>query len=542
MAYTEDKLPSGLDAKTTPVDADAVVIGDSADSDRARKVTWANVKATLKTYLDTIYQPAAAVLTNTTASFTTAQESKIAGIEAGADVTDATNVTAAGALMDSECTSLADVKALNQSVVSGASPTFGTANMTDATNKRFMTDAQESKLDGVESGADVTDATNVASAGAVMEGDTSTASMSFVVDEDNMASNSATKVPTQQSVKAYVDANAGGTPEGTAVKSTGETGAVKYLREDGDGTCSWQVPAGSGNVSKVGTPANNQVGVWTGDGTIEGDSALTFDTTTDTLTAGAINATGLTASELVATDGSKNLQSLAVATYPSLTELSYVKGVTSPIQTQIGAKAPVASPTFTGTVTLPTGLTGVVRADSGVVSIDTDVTDIVSAASDSAAGKVELASAAETTTGTDAGRAVTPDGLAGSIHGQKSVTVLLNGTTALTTSDKAYFRIPVDLNGMNLVGVAAAVGTGAAGSSSSGTPTFTVKNVTDNQQMLSTSLTVDASEYTSASAATAAVINTTYDDVATDDLIEVSCTTAGTGVTYASVRLTFQLP
>jgi len=41
---------------------------------------------------------------------------------------------------------------------------------------------------------------------------------------------------------------------------------------------------GSGDVTKVGTPVNNQVGVWTGDGTIEGDTALTFDTTTDTLT------------------------------------------------------------------------------------------------------------------------------------------------------------------------------------------------------------------------------------------------------------------
>lgn len=57
----------------------------------------------------------------------------------------------------------------------------------------------------VEDGADVTDATNVAAAGAVMEADTSTASMAFVIDEDNMASNSATKVPTQQSVKTYVD-------------------------------------------------------------------------------------------------------------------------------------------------------------------------------------------------------------------------------------------------------------------------------------------------------------------------------------------------
>jgi hypothetical protein len=52
------------------------------------------------------------------------------GVEAGADVTDTANVTAAGALMDSECTSLADVKALNQSVISGAAPTFAATNFT----------------------------------------------------------------------------------------------------------------------------------------------------------------------------------------------------------------------------------------------------------------------------------------------------------------------------------------------------------------------------------------------------------------------------
>lgn len=36
------------------------------------------------------------------------------------------------------------------------------------------------------------------------------------------------------------------------------------------------VGSGTGDVIKVGTPANNQVGVWTGDPTIEGDPALTF--------------------------------------------------------------------------------------------------------------------------------------------------------------------------------------------------------------------------------------------------------------------------
>jgi len=46
----------------------------------------------------------------------------------------------------------------------------------------------------------------------------------------------------------------------------------------------------------------------------------------------------LTASQILALDASKNIQTLDTATYPSLTELSYVKGVTSTIQTQIDTK------------------------------------------------------------------------------------------------------------------------------------------------------------------------------------------------------------
>lgn len=65
------------------------------------------------------------------------------------------------------------------------------------------------------------DATNVAAAGAVMEADTTTASMSFVVDEDDMASDLATKVPTQQSVKAYADGKIAKTTNITALNETG---------------------------------------------------------------------------------------------------------------------------------------------------------------------------------------------------------------------------------------------------------------------------------------------------------------------------------
>lgn len=52
------------------------------------------------------------------------------------------NVTSAGALMDSELTSIADVKALDQSVVSGATPTLGNDNFTEATDKNYVTDAE----------------------------------------------------------------------------------------------------------------------------------------------------------------------------------------------------------------------------------------------------------------------------------------------------------------------------------------------------------------------------------------------------------------
>jgi hypothetical protein len=60
---------------------------------------------------------------------------KLDGIEASADVTDATNVTAAGALMDSELTNLTAVKSLNQGVATTDSPTF--AGLTTTANVSF---------------------------------------------------------------------------------------------------------------------------------------------------------------------------------------------------------------------------------------------------------------------------------------------------------------------------------------------------------------------------------------------------------------------
>jgi hypothetical protein len=165
----------------------------------------------------------------------------------------------------------------------------------------------------------------------------------------------------------------------------------------------------------------------------------------------------------------------------------------------------------------------------------------VSAASTSASGVSELATNTETTTGTDTGRTITPDALAHSNYGIAVIGVLVtdpNGS-ALTTGDlKAYVRIPSTITGWNLVGVAAHVST----VSSSGVITVQIRNVTDAVDMLSTALTIDANEKDSATAATAAVINTSNDDVATADEIAIDIDGAGTGAKGLFVELRFQLP
>jgi hypothetical protein len=63
-----------------------------------------------------------------------------------------------------------------------------------------------------------------------------------------------------------------------------------------------------------------------------------------------ITSSNLTASRALASDGSGKVAASSVTS----TELGYVSGVTSAIQTQLNAKAPLASPALTGTPTAPT--------------------------------------------------------------------------------------------------------------------------------------------------------------------------------------------
>ena len=71
--------------------------------------------------------------------------------------------------------------------------------------------------------------------------------------------------------------------EGTAVKSSGETGGSKFLREDGDGTSSWQI-VDTGSATIAGTIATDQIAVGTGTDTIGGSDNFAWNDSTLTLT------------------------------------------------------------------------------------------------------------------------------------------------------------------------------------------------------------------------------------------------------------------
>jgi len=115
---------------------------------------------------------------------------------------------------------------------------------------------------------------------------------------------------------------------------------------------------------------------------------------------------------------------------------------------------------------------------------------------------------------------------------------IMDDATILTTGDSKFiFAVSSELNGMSLTTANAYVTT----VSSSGTPTVQVRNITNgNVDMLSTAITIDANEFTSYTAATPSVVNTSNDGVATGDLLAIDVDVAGTGAKGLGIILTFQ--
>ena len=169
-------LPTGIDAAKI---ADGSVSntefqtlnGASAPYTTAEQSKLANVTITQAVDLDALESAShthsnKAILDATTASFTAADETKLDGIESGADVTDATNVNAAGAVMESDYNQAHSI--LVQQSGTGTPQTLNLGNNTilgksGGGNLAALSASQVRSLINVEDGADVTDAGNVGS-------------------------------------------------------------------------------------------------------------------------------------------------------------------------------------------------------------------------------------------------------------------------------------------------------------------------------------------------------------------------------------------
>lgn len=108
--------------------------------------------------------------------------------------------------------------------------------------------------------------------------------------------------------------------------------------------------------------------------------------------------------------------------------------------------------------------------------------------------------------------------------------------TVVTGDGKAYFFVGA-VDGLRLIGVTAAVIT----ASSSGAPTVQLARFHSGtyHDMLTTKITIDANELSTATAATPAVIDEDYDDVVYGDLVRFDVDVAGTGTQGLIIELTF---
>jgi hypothetical protein len=169
-----------------------------------------------------------------------------------------------------------------------------------------------------------------------------------------------------------------------------------------------------GNAAVLGSFTSANLATALTDETGSGAAVFgTSPTITTPTVATSLTGSYLTASQMLITNGTKGIISAPTATYPSLTELTYLKGVTSAIQTQINAKGTgtvtsasvvtanglagtVATATTTPAITLTTSVTGIVKGNGTALSAATSGTDYSGGTSALATGIVK------STTGTGA--------------------------------------------------------------------------------------------------------------------------------------------
>jgi hypothetical protein len=260
---------------------------------------------------------------------------KLDTVETNADVTDTANVTAAGALMDSELTNITAVKALNQGVATTDTPTFaGVVTAGNVDGRDVSVDG--AKLDGIEAGADVTDTANVTAAGALMDSELTSIAAVKALDQGVATTDS----PSFAGLTATTADINGGTIDGAVIGgASAAAGTFTTLSMSGtlSGPANTTIQNSGGGGSYVELVANSQkqfdaytiggttanwiraTGGQTGNAAVlssESDTDTNVDLTLTPKGSGAVNVTGnLLASNAT---GPALMNEVASATNPTI--------------------------------------------------------------------------------------------------------------------------------------------------------------------------------------------------------------------------------
>ena len=169
----------------------------------------------------------------------------------------------------------------------------------------------------------------------------------------------------------YVGNGSSNINQGFLINSVGSSGA-RELHVVGTDNITFTQFTGTSNIT-AGTGITKTGNTLSIGQSVATDASVTFTQVTAALVGNASTATTLATARNIAGQSFNGSANISIAPTDltgvtataaqinilngatlSTTELNYVDGVTSAIQTQIDLKAPLASPTFTGTVTVPT--------------------------------------------------------------------------------------------------------------------------------------------------------------------------------------------